>query len=394
MMGALGLTDVNRATATSKATTFVYTSDAHYGIKRSPVFGSYSNALQVNRIMIRSINNIPIETLPCDSGINACQPVGAIDFVAMTGDISNRSDGATTPTSKAPASVTWAQFNTDYIKGITLKKNDGSLSDLFLSPGNHDVSNAIGYYKSPLNAASGLDATSYVQVYNLMMKPVIPLTNADFDGATPSFATAAASYANKRVVYSRNVNGVLFIFAGMWPDSVIRPLIDAELAKVSATTPVVLFVHDQPTSESKHFTNPNGAKDINATDKFENLLSDVFADGTTISDASGNPIRAVIEEQSFVNWFKTRKNIVAYFHGNDNAFESYTYTGPANDVTIPVFRVDSPMKGNFSATDSTKLSYSVISIDDAARNMTVREYLWQQKKWGTSATISLSPRSR
>lgn len=395
MAEALGLTDENRATvAGAQATTFLYTSDAHYGIKRAAVFGSYSNAVQVNGLMIRALNNMSNETLPCgDNGVNACQTIGPIDFIAMTGDISNRSESATTPVSKAPASVTWPQFATDYIYGRTLLKGNGALSDLFLTPGNHDVSNAIGYYKSPLNSAAGLDATAYVNIYNLMMQPATPLTNAAFIGAAPSFATAATSYAANRVVTSRDVNGVHLVFVGMWPDALTRPLIDANLSSVPATTPVILFTHDQPNAESKHFTNPNGTRDINATDKFENLLSDIFADAPTINDLSGNPVRSVIEEQAFANWLKTHKNIVAYFHGNDNAFEAYTYYGPANDITLPVFRVDSPMKGNVSASDPTKLSYSVITIDAAVRNMTVREYLWQQKKWGASTTISLAPRS-
>jgi len=395
MAEALGLADENRATvAGAQATTFLYTSDAHYGIKRSPVFGSYSTAVQVHGLMFRALNNMSNETLPCgDNGVNSCQTIGPIDFIAMTGDVSNRSESATTPVSKASAAVTWPQFATDYIYGRTLLKGNGALSDLFLTPGNHDVSNAIGYYKSPLNSAAGLDATSYVNIYNLMMQPATPLTNAAFVGAAPSFATAASSYAANRVVTSRDVNGVHLVFVGMWPDALTRPLIDANLSSVPATTPVILFTHDQPNAESKHFTNPNGARDINATDKFENLLSDIFADAATINDLSGNPIASVIEQQAFANWLKTHKNIVAYFHGNDNAFEAYTYTGPSNDISLPVFRVDSPMKGNVSATDPTKLSYSVITIDAAIRNMTVREYLWQQKKWGASSTIFLAARS-
>ncbi|MEI6306640.1 MAG: metallophosphoesterase, partial [Deltaproteobacteria bacterium] len=132
----------------------------------------------------------------------------------------------------------------------------------------------------------------------------------------------------------------------------------------------------------------------NSTDLFENLLSDTFADATTVNDATGNPVVSVKEQQALVDWLKTKKNIVAYFHGNDNAYEAYTYEGPAKDISLPVFRVDSPMKGNFSASDPTKLSYSVVTIDATAKNMTVREYLWQQKKWGGSTTISLAPRSK
>jgi hypothetical protein len=222
-----------------------------------------------------------------------------------------------------------------------------------------------------------------------MMKPSTLLTNASFS----TYATAAASYAANRVVTSRDVHGVHLVFVGMWPDSISRPLIDADLTKVSATTPVILFTHDQPTSESKHFTNPNTPFSINSTNKFENLLSDTFADSTSINDASGNPVATVLEQRAFVTWLKTHKNIVAYFHGNDNANEYYTYTGPDNDIALNVFRVDSPMKGNISGTDPTKLSFQVVTIDPLAQKMTVREYLWYLQQWGSSKTVSLAPRA-
>jgi hypothetical protein len=84
---------------------------------------------------------------------------------------------------------------------------------------------------------------------------------------------------------------------------------------------------------------------------------------------------------------------VAYFHGNDNANEFYKWTGPNGDISLNVFRVDSPMKGNFSGADPSLLSYQVISIDPAATQMTVREYRWNTKKWGAATTVSLLPRT-
>jgi hypothetical protein len=195
----------------------------------------------------------------------------------------------------------------------------------------------------------------------------------------------------------------------MWPDSVSRPLIDADLAKVASTTPVIIFTHDQPTSEAKHFTNPNvttlPVTPINATNKFENLLSDIYAD----TQGTGNTPGAStdIEQKAFVAWLKTHKNIVAYFHGNDNKNEFYTYPDPItkplgadNDIKLNIFRVDSPMKGSVTGNDAadgkgdpSKLSFQVISIDSDAKTMTVREYLWNTKTWGTSKTISLAPRT-
>jgi hypothetical protein len=193
-------------------------------------------------------------------------------------------------------------------------------------------------------------------------------------------------------MYSKDINGVHYIFITMWPDSVARNWMDSDLAKVSTSTPVILVTHDQPDIETKHLTNPNGSHDINATDKFENMVADMSAD----KDSSGNlTINApsTTAQRALVAWLKTHKNIVAYFHGNDHINGAYTYTGPDNDISLNVFRVDSPMKGTVSITDPTQLIFKVVSIDSTAKNMTVRDYLWNAKKWGASTTVSLAPRA-
>jgi predicted MPP superfamily phosphohydrolase len=394
----------------SSTTTLLYTSDAHYGIKRAP-FSGMSSSQQVNGALVGVMNTIPTLAMPSDGGINSGKLVGAVDFVVETGDAVNRSEKTVYPFAKAPASAIWPQFTADYFTTLNVKDRSGNKAPIFMTPGNHDVSNAIGYYKAPQNVDAGLDATSYTAIYNLMMKPATPLTNASFS----TYATAAASYASNRVVTSRDVNGVHFVFIGMWPDSITRPLIDNDLKNVPTTTPVVLFTHDQPDAESKHFTNPISPFSINSTNKFENLLSDTFADvtpnSTPYSDVAGSiAIPSIIEQQAFVTWLKTHKNIVAYFHGNDNKNEFYTY--PTNDtastgylgtgynINLNVFRVDSPMKGTVSGLDApdgigdpAKLSFQVVSIDSSAKNMTVREYLWNTKTWGASKTVSLAPRA-
>jgi hypothetical protein len=373
-------------------TTFVYTSDAHYGIKRpaAGVFNGYSSGFQVNGAMVSEINKISDVTTPCnDGGLNACQNVGPVDFVVEGGDIANRSEGAT---SKQAAATSWAQFKADYIDGLTLKDRNGNKSPLYIIPGNHDVSNAIGYYKSPMDTPAGLDATSYVQIYNMMMKPVTALINSTLVGSTPSFATAATSYASKRVNYSMDINGVHFVFMTMWPDSTARTWIDNDLNSVGSTTPVILFAHDQPDIETKHLTNPNGTKNINSTDKFENMVTD-SASSTTITGDSKT------EQRALVAWLKTHKNIVAYFHGNDHINSNYIYTGPDNDISLNVIRVDSPMKGiqadgsNGSNTNPSLLAFKVVTIDAANQKLTVRDYMWNTKTWGTTTNLSLAPRS-
>lgn len=387
--GLSGCGSDSTATAAPAKTTFVFTSDAHYGIKRPTAgfFQGYSSGFQVNGALVGVINGISDVATPCnDSGVNACQSVGPVDFVVEGGDIANRSESAT---GKQTAAVSWSQFEADYINGLTLRNKAGQQSPLLLIPGNHDVSNAIGYYKSPMDTAAGLDATSYVKIYNLAMKPSVQLTTTDFVGSTPAVATAAASYAAKRVFYSKDVNGVHYVFITMWPDSTARAWIDSDLAGVPSTTPVILFAHDQPDIETKHLTNPNGTHDINATDKFENMVTDqqAAADGLTTGAPSTTAQRALVA------WLKTHKNIVAYLHGNDHINGTYTYTGPDNDISLNVIRVDSPMKGSLSATDPSKLTFKVVSVDAANKQLTVRDYLWYTKRWGTTSNFSLAPRS-
>jgi 5'-nucleotidase len=375
---------------------FVYTSDAHYGITRKDLASSTTTvtAQAVNQALIASINALQSTTtpvaIPCDNGVNACASnVGAVDFVAETGDIANRSESAKGIQSAASS---WTQFETDYINGLTLTDRNSSKSPLYIVPGNHDVSNAIGYYKT---LAPVLDATSYVNIYNMMLNPATTLTNAGFIGT--SATDAAASYASNKVYYSKDIGGVHFVFIGMWPDSAARNWMESDLRKVSSTTPVVLFTHDEPAIETKHLMNPNGTHTINKTDAFENLVIGENGGYASVPAISGT---STIEQNALVNWLKGHKNVVAYFHGNTNFNEFYTYAGPNSDISLNTFRVDSPMKGMVSGIDAangigdpSKLSYQVISIDPSATQMTVREYLWNTKTWGASTTVPLAPRS-
>jgi alkaline phosphatase len=373
MLGTLGLTDENRL----PAMTFLYSSDPHYGITRKdfPAVGAAAvDASIVNKAMVGVMNALPTVKLPCtDNGVNACTSVGSIDFVANTGDIANRMESGI-----QSAAASWAQFKADYLDGLTVKDKNNSTAPVYLVPGNHDVSNAIGYYKtmSPLK-----DATSITEIFNRMMNPTTVRTQDTYN------------YATDKVFYSKDMGGVHFMFINMWPDSAARAWMEADLAKVSAWTPVVIFTHDEPPSESKHFTNPNGNNTINSTDKFENLLVDLFADATTINDAAGNPVPTLYEQRELEAFLKAHKNIVAYFHGNDNYHQAYTYQGPDSGISLSAFRADSPMKGTYSGPDPNKLSFQVVTIDGGAKNMTVREYLWNTKTWGTTATVSLAPRS-
>jgi len=358
-------------TGSASTIQFVYTSDAHFGITRATFQGATNvNATVVNAKMVEKINSLSTLTLPTDNGVNAGKVVGGVDYLINTGDFSNREESGI-----QSSTLSFAEFKNTYIGGLTLQNSSNQKTPVLLIAGNHDVTNAIGYYKTLLPLS---DNGAMVGSYNYMF-PSTPTTTTTF------------TYAANKIHYSKDISGVHFVFLNMWPDSAERVWIAKDLSVVSATTPVVLFAHDQPSVETKHLTNPNGSHTINSTDKFENLVSEVFKDGTKITDPSN------IEQRSFVAFLKAHTNIKAYFHGNDNENKYYDYKGPDNDITLKTFQVDSPMKGNISGSDETKLSFQFIAVDTKAKTMTVRECLWNTVPststtpivWGSSITISL-----
>ncbi len=359
----------------AKTINMVFSSDAHYGITRKAFRGdSNVNATVVNAAMIKAMNTLPIQNLPADNGIGSGSKVGAVDYLIQTGDIANRME---VPIQSGAAS--WAQFEHDYIQSVTLKDHSGKPAQLWVAPGNHDISNAVGYYKT---MAPLTDPTSMVKIYNLMLKPAVPKTNAGYN------------YVTDKVNYSRDVQGIHFMFITLWPDSAERIWMQKDLEKVSARTPVIVFCHDQPTCEAKHFTNPIAPYNMTAQNKFENLTAEHYKEGST---AAGDDGTTDIEQRGWVRFLKAHPNIKAYFHGNSNYNEFYVYKGPDNDVALNTFRVDSPMKGKYSAKDETKLSFQLISLDTEKQTLTARECLWNTQPgkpsapvvFGASKTVSL-----
>ena len=360
----------------------IYTSDSHYGITRSVFQGATTvNAQKVNQELVAKMNGMSLVTFPSDNGVKSAQAVGPIDYVINTGDIANRQETGTAspPVPIQNAATSWAQFKTDYIDGITLKNRSNQKTNFLLLPGNHDVSNTIGYYKAMTPA---FDSTAYFNIYNLMMSA--PVVSKSFD------------YKVNKVNYSKNIGGVHFMFITMWPDSANRKWMDVDLASVSPKMPVVIFTHDQPDIETKHLFNPNVPSTINGTNKFENMVEEKCKDGL----ASTAP--STLEQRGFALWVKAHPNVKAYFHGNTNYNQYYVYTGPDNNIALKTFRVDSPLKGEstnaaYSGSDEKKLSYQVISLDSVSRNMTVRECLWNPTavngaavQWGSSITFALN----
>lgn len=368
-----------RVPASNDVLQFVFTSDSHFGLIKKVFRGqTLVDAATVNQALANTINALPSATLPRDGGLGSGNRVGAIDFVMHGGDVANRQDIGDYGQIQ-PASVSWAQFEQIYVRGLHLIDHAGGRAPLFVVPGNHDITNAIGFYK-PMTPAR--DAASAAGMFNLMMRPETPVTAQTY------------RYPQHRVLTSRTIGGVHFIFLTVWPDTAEREWIEKDLASVASTMPVILVTHDQPDTEAKHFTNPLGAHDINATDKFENLMLDPFEDGETTTPA---PVR---EQSSLEAFFAAHPNITAYFHGNSNWNQFYDWTGPGNTVAVHAFRVDSPMKGDLSANDETKLSFQLATLDPVSRRLTVREVLWNAQRgaqgveitWGASTTVALSPR--
>lgn len=356
----------------------VFTADLHYGAYRS-FRGADVGARVVNLALVEQINTLPAMTFPADNGVHAGKTIGTMDYMIIAGDMTDRQEIG--PPQIQQATVSWYQFETDYLDGITLTNQYGHKVKFLLACGNHDVSNAIGFPKPmyPLQ-----DASAMAGLYNRMMSPSTPRSDLTY------------SYQTDKINYSTTLAGVHALFINIWPDSAQRIWMEQDLSYIADTTPVIIFTHDQPDCEAKHFTNPHGDHGLDPTYRFENEVEERFKDGDSINLVS------TIEQRGLVTFLKAHPNIKAYFHGNDNRNEFYVYTGPDNDISLNVFRVDSPMKGTITGTDAsdgigdeTKLSFQVIVIDGDAQTMTVRECLWNTSGtssplvWGVSSTVSL-----
>jgi predicted MPP superfamily phosphohydrolase len=362
--------------AQSTEVQFIFTTDSHYGISR-PAFRGATNveAHTVNAAMVASINRLARAGFPADGGLRSGGPVGPVDFLVDGGDIANREEADTGIQS---AATSWSQFRSDYINGLTLLNRVGKRTPVYAVPGNHDASKAVGYYK---RMASAIDKTSMVEIYNLMMTSATPKTAATYD------------YAEDKVLVSHDVGGIHFVYLTIWPDSRVRAWMEKDLKAVSNSTPVILFAHVSPEPDPKMFRNPNGKGDISEADKFENLLADTFTGRST----EATPIA---EGTAWEGFLRQHPNITAYFHGHSNWNQFYDWTGPNHTVMLHTFRADSPMKGHFSGTDETKLSFQIATIDTVSRTMTVREVLWNANPqhpdapltWGASTTVALAPR--
>ena len=195
----------------------------------------------------------------------------------------------------------------------------------------------------------------------------------------------AFSYDRHKVNYTVSIAGVDLFFVHLWPDSKQRVWIADQIARREDDRPILLFSHDAPSVEVKHLINPNGDNGINAEDRFENILQDT-------SSVISIKERAVAEELELAKFLRANPSIKGYFHGDCNYSEFYMWRDPNGNDVIPTFRVDSPMKGEYSKKDDSLLSFMLISIDTDTQRLTTREVLWNRGDdpiWGESCTISL-----
>lgn len=350
---------------------FVFTSDVHYGITRAHFRGADSvPSTVVNRAMIAAMNRLPGTATPDDNGAGGGRLIGHLDGILITGDIANREE-----TGIQPAAASWRQFEADFDHEIATKDGQGKSTPILLGPGNHDISDAIGFWR-PVNPAT--DASSMAGIYNRMMQPDRPRTAATYN------------YNTDKIHFFRDIAGVRLMFVNGWPDSLEQDWMEKQLKGMAPGTPVLLFTHSNPDVETRWFTNPNGNHGINATDKFENLLPEICRDGPALKDST------LIEQRGLVAFLRRHPEIRAYFHGHNNYTEYYRWQGPDKSISLPCFRVDSPMKGKFSSKDETLLSFQLITIDPRKMKMTVRECRWNGNpgdasvlKWGKTKTMRL-----
>lgn len=333
---------------------FVFCSDLHYGLKRDFRGKEDVSAQEVCRVMADSIMALRGRMLPRDGGVASGCRIDTLAFVACGGDIANRmQNGVQT------AAESWRQFEEDWCRE--------GFPPLYLLPGNHDISNAIGYTK-PLNPPA--DATCLVQIYNRMMKPSVPRTLQTY------------AYPRDNVRYAFTFVGVGFCFAGVWLDSDTRAWLADNLCD---TIPYLLFTHAQPEIDARRFTNPRAGHPILAADGFQNVIPDVCEE--RVDEV---PIREYAAAERFL---LANGEIKAWFHGHENYNEFYRWHGVDGKVDMPVFRVDSPMKGEYSSDDESLLSFQMVSISPQARQMTVRTYFWNRDglafRWGDSVTVPL-----
>ena len=427
-LGLLAIALCSGVQAAAADVQFVILSDVHFGYTRKtavPDGGTDKDAVSVNAIMAAAVNGLSAMTYPSDGGVGAGTTVGPIDLVAVTGDMANRFESAATgaPSSESvnelqDATASWGNFNSTYLTGLTLRNPANNPTPFLLSPGNHDISNAIGqqYIANGSNGATptpGSPDTSTIDDDSMRQLLAIaqnasPITPGTYTQSYFTAQNSAGAWINKPN-YSLDIGGIHFVSISAWPDSGNRKWIDANLASVPLTTPVILFTHCYPDVDPKLMSPPATTSPysqttagpptaVGAPQDYECVVSDVI-DQTEFAGGSSTQV----EQVAMSTWIKTHPNIVAYFHGHTNFNEMYTYDGGNHDLKLNCFRIDSPMKGQLSAASSapttgaadatpdTLLSFDLATVNTTTWQMTVREVRYYPTVAFSSDTSTLNP---
>ena len=186
---------------------FFFTSDVHFGLVKNKFRGKFNvPAIEVNKAMVAFMNQVQYSYLPNDNGVEASQQLNGIDALVITGDIANRMENGV-----QTATQSWKEFTNVFVDSLQLKKSNHKKTELFVVPGNHDMSNAIGFHRK---MEPKKDAASMIGIYNLMF----PKTSVEKFDSTLT-----------RVHFSKDIKGVHFIFLSLYPDSAERVWMEADL---------------------------------------------------------------------------------------------------------------------------------------------------------------------
>lgn len=171
---------------------------------------------------------------------------------------------------------------------LNLTNGGGQPTPLLFVPGNHNVSFAI---VRPDGLFPEVDATAMVELYNRTMRPAVPRTKATY------------RYVTDQVFSARDFGGVHCVFLSVGCDGAARLWMAAELKRVPASMPALLFAHNPPKVGARHFTAPRRAAG-GSREKIEAVIGDVDAD----APAADGP--AEIEQRQFAMFLKALRNIV------------------------------------------------------------------------------------
>jgi hypothetical protein len=166
-------------------------------------FRGHSNvdAPIVNTALVSQLNTMSDARFPFDGGLNAGRRIGAVDFVIEAGDITNREEH-TDELSIQPASASWSQFVADYINGVHLRDHSGAAAQVFVVPGNHEASNAVGFYKTMIPPT---DAFPLIETSPAVILAASDLATHHRFGIWDAVVFAAAAAAGCRLLLSEDL---------------------------------------------------------------------------------------------------------------------------------------------------------------------------------------------